>query len=591
MKEFSKKISLCFMVLLGVLVMNLMVAERVRAADSDFIIDENGVLVEYVGSDSYVVIPEGVTKINHEVFQSNTNIIGIDIPDSVTRIGSWAFNGCTNLKNITIPNSVTSIDDYVFQYCNSLESITIPSFVTYIGDNPFSSCSNLININVSDQNINYKDEEGILFNKDGTELIAYPNGKSNTDYTIPESVTVIDNSAFSGCTNLTDIIIPSSVISIGYYSFRNCSSLISITIPESVIGIGDGAFRECSSLEGIIIPDSITSIGHTTFYMCYKLTNVVIPDSVTSIGDWAFAECISLTNINIPDSITNIGEYAFYVCKGLLSVNIPDSVVSIGSFAFGFCNRLESIFIHNDKIELGEKICIESNKFVVLYGYKGSNTEAYALQNEYNFKELEVLNPSIASNIVSIHPDKASMIGNNIEVSGNTSIGMNLTITAGSGGKLSVQNGTGIELLCGQSEIEIATGSAIELEYLFDIRVDEMDETQNIVFTLENITGEVCEQIEYTIFKEESEPENKPLQSIRLSKTDINLVKDRTSLLKVFYDPEDTTDPRAVTWTSSNREVAIVYTNGKVKAIGKGTAAITAKVGNLTATCNVTVTE
>lgn len=84
-------------------------------------------------------------------------------------------------------------------------------------------------------------------------------------------------------------------------------------------------------------------------------------------------------------------------------------------------------------------------------------------------------------------------------------------------------------------------------------------------------------------------PDTKPLESISLNKSTITLDIGRTSLLSVLYHPADTTDSKSVKWSSSNLEIAIVYSNGKVKAVSTGTATITATVGDKTATCTVTV--
>lgn len=84
-------------------------------------------------------------------------------------------------------------------------------------------------------------------------------------------------------------------------------------------------------------------------------------------------------------------------------------------------------------------------------------------------------------------------------------------------------------------------------------------------------------------------PDTKPLESISLNKPTIMLEISRTSLLSVLYNPADTTDSKSVKWSSSNPEIAIVYSNGKVKAVSIGTATITTTVGDKTATCTVTV--
>ena len=244
-----------------------------------------------------ITIPDSVTSIGNYVFSNCTNLESITIPNSVTSIGGSAFYNCPSLTSITIPNNVTSIGDYAFCKCESLTSITIPNNVISIGNYAFLRCTLLSNIDVSIDNSNYSSKDGVLFNKDRTELIYYPAGKSLSSYTIPNSVT-----------------------SIGYDAFNSCTSLTSITIPDSVTSIGEGAFISCKSLTEMTIPDSVTSIGESAFENCTSLTSITIPNSVTSIGYQAFYDCTSLTSITIPNGITSIGASAFFGCNKLEDV-------------------------------------------------------------------------------------------------------------------------------------------------------------------------------------------------------------------------------------------------------------------------------
>jgi len=265
------------------------------------------------------------------------------VPEGVTSIGDRAFDYCSGLTSITIPNSVTSIGDYAFENCSGLTSITIGNSVTSIGGWAFSGCSGLKSVYISDLaawcNISFSDNPLYYAHH------LFLNGEEIKDLVIPNSVTSIGGSAFSGCYGLTSITIPNSVTSIGREAFYGCSGLTSITIPNSVTSIGEGAFYECSGLTSITIPNSVTSIGGGAFNGCSGLTSVTIPNSVTSIGGSAFYNCSGLTSVSIPNSVTSIGSYAFYNCSGLTSVSIPNSVTSIGSYAFEYCSGLTSIKI------------------------------------------------------------------------------------------------------------------------------------------------------------------------------------------------------------------------------------------------------
>ena len=204
-----------------------------------------------------VVLGEGLTSIGEGAFQNCTNLMSVTIPNSVTSIGMSVFFACESLASVTIGNSVTSIHDQVFVGCRSLTSIVIPDSVTSIGSGVFTYCTNLANITVDDNNANYKSIDGDLYSKDGTTLILYALGKTQTSFVIPDGVTSIDGFAFSDCTNLTSVTISDSVTSIGYDAFRECSNLTSITIPDSVTTIGEWAFYNCSSLRSITFSGSM----------------------------------------------------------------------------------------------------------------------------------------------------------------------------------------------------------------------------------------------------------------------------------------------------------------------------------------------
>jgi len=234
----------------------------------------NGILIAYQGSGGNVTIPSSVTSISEYAFSSCTNLTSVTIPNSVTSIGDNVFFYCVNLISVTIPGSVTSIGSEAFFGCNKLTSVTIPASVTSIGRGAFRSCSNLTSIRVASGNPAYSFVDGILFNTEQTLLHTYPAGKNGVSYSIPASVTRIEDSAFSGCTSLTSVTIPGSVTSIGSDAFYGCNKLTSVTIPSSVTSIGIGTFGSCSSLTTVTIPGSVTAIEKRTFSGCNSLTDI-----------------------------------------------------------------------------------------------------------------------------------------------------------------------------------------------------------------------------------------------------------------------------------------------------------------------------
>ena len=335
-----------------------------------------------------ITIPNSVTSIGNYAFYGCSALTSITIPESVTSIGNQAFRSCSSLTSITIPESVTSIGNYVFIDCTSLTSVTIGENVTSIGSSAFSGCTSLTSMVVESGNTIYDSRENCnaIIETATNTLIA---GCKNT--TIPNNVTSIGSSAFSGCASLTSVTIPNSVTSIGSSAFSDCASLTSVTIPNSVTSIGNHAFYGCASLTSVTIPNSVTSIGYSAFYGCtftkqnfinnsslnaqeqnYWEAKIVdedidgmlirndtiidcrpyaksasIPNKITTIGNSAFSDCSSLSSITIPNSVTSIGNYAFSGCSSLTSITIPNSVTSIGKGAFRGCSALTSMVVES----------------------------------------------------------------------------------------------------------------------------------------------------------------------------------------------------------------------------------------------------
>ena len=275
-----------------------------------------------------------------------------------------AFENCTALTTVTLPDSVEAIIG-TFAGCTALTNIKIPRKVFFI-EGAFAGCTSLTDIAVAEENPYYCAMSGIVYSKDQKMIVAYPAGRPDTAFAIPEGTTGIGNGAFYGCTNLTQVTIPEGVTSIGDRAFYTCTGLTEITIPEGVTSIGDCAFAGYSTydknhtqhtvnmnLTSVSLPNSLTSIGGGAFQYCTKLESVVIPDGVTDIERFTFSGCESLQSISIPDSVTAIGGSAFSGCKSLKSIAIPDGVTRIDGFAFVACESLESVVIPGTVTEIG----------------------------------------------------------------------------------------------------------------------------------------------------------------------------------------------------------------------------------------------
>ena len=181
---------------------------------------------------SKVDLPKKLSTIEAYTFSGCSSLESIVIPDGVTAIGTWSeyentyygssFSGCKSLKEIVIPDSVTSIGSSAFSNCTSLESITIGRGVESLGDEWIASCRRLENITVSPENKTYSSVDGVLFNKDKSELSAYPIGNKLSSYTIPDGVEKIGKKAFYGCRYIESLTIPVSVAEIEASALGNC---------------------------------------------------------------------------------------------------------------------------------------------------------------------------------------------------------------------------------------------------------------------------------------------------------------------------------------------------------------------------------
>ena len=163
----------------------------------------------------------------------------------------WARNSSLYgpfVSTVALSEGITTIPDRAFYKCSILTTIEIPASVTTIGSGGvFVRCTGLTSITVAEDNENFTAEDGILYNKDKTELLICPQGKSGV-VEIPSSVTEIGSYAFSGCTQITGVTIPESVKSIGNAAFEGCTGLTTVALPASLTSLGDGVFQDCTGL-------------------------------------------------------------------------------------------------------------------------------------------------------------------------------------------------------------------------------------------------------------------------------------------------------------------------------------------------------
>ena len=350
-----------------------------------------------------IVVEEGITGISCQAFNGLYNVTTVTLPESLTIIRENAFNSCSSLTEITIPDGVKELQFYAFGFCVNLKSVKMPAGLTTMGYGVFTNCTSLTEITIPE----------------GVSIIpgwAFGYCKALSSVTLPESVTEIWGDAFEGCTALTEITLPSNLQRIEQNAFTE-TGLTSITIPASVTTMNDqcvGYIREYTydewgwqigytdtvdsdfvingytystaeiyaqengitfnsigekemkgtitvsdteTIEWVVDPDAgvltISGSGRMPDYSLSEpapwsiyypyFTKAVVEKGVTAIGCYAFIDHTALTGITIADTVDYLGDYAFSGCSALTDCAIPDAVYMIGSDCFAMCQALEDV--------------------------------------------------------------------------------------------------------------------------------------------------------------------------------------------------------------------------------------------------------
>ncbi len=179
--------------------------------------------------ESYTV-PDTVTEIAGVSFCDAAGLEEIKLPQTIRSIGSYAFEGC-GFYEVELPEGLQSLEHALFNRCFQLERVSIPAGVTEINGVPFNRCTALKRIEVDPGNKNYTDEDGVLFTKDGTELLCYPAGKASPSYAVPEGVGSITFRAFRSASCLEAVVLPLSISQVDGDAFEDCDGLTDVYYP------------------------------------------------------------------------------------------------------------------------------------------------------------------------------------------------------------------------------------------------------------------------------------------------------------------------------------------------------------------------
>lgn len=382
-----------------------------------------------------VFLPASNLSIKDEAFQHCARLTAISLPAPPLSLGKKVFSDCHMLTEITIPSGTLTgagshrLFDNEFSYCTSLRTVSLPPTTSSISSSAFNSCIALEAIHVDPANTIYTSVQGILFTADMSTLIRCP-AKFPGTLDIPASITSIHASAFDDCTELSKIRVASSnpVFSDINGVLYNKNQTQLVRCPGGYMGnhdigidvsiIQNGAFSECSALttinvhrdnahfsaiNGVLydkvsdtliqvpggyvgvlsIPDSVTAIGTDSISSCSLLTSVLvglqnpsfasnhgvlfnkdqttviacpagytgslaIPASVETITDAAFKNCTKLTSVVLPPDISSINAFTFMGCTSLESVTLPESVTEMGVYSFFGCDNLKKLVFLGD---------------------------------------------------------------------------------------------------------------------------------------------------------------------------------------------------------------------------------------------------
>ena len=356
-------------------------------------------ITDYAGTAVSLDVPaqldgKTVTAIGPDVFK-DTILEAVTLPDTLTAIGAGAFQG-TALTTVMVPDSVTAIGEKAFGYTaegEKVEGFTMQVFagsaaeayakengfaieyvdpsgliyeiteagvviLDYQGDNPTLDIpEQLQGVDVTEIGYRAFLENEVLtavtlpqtLQKIGDRAFMYTNVGNMV---IPDSVTVIEEGAFSRMPNLTAIDLPGSVQELPYMVFANDENLTEVTLHEGLVTIGSDVFAG-TGISSIALPDTVTSIAQCTFQFCLALKEVKFSAAMTAIESGAFDNS-GLETLVIPEGIEVIGAGAFASCRSLTTVSLPSTLTTMGeefgAGVFAYCPALETVtFADSDK--------------------------------------------------------------------------------------------------------------------------------------------------------------------------------------------------------------------------------------------------
>ena len=527
-----------------------------------------------------VMFEDGTTEIAEGLFAGCTGIEQITIPDTVTVIESGAFGGCINLKEIVVPDNVTEIQSSAFEYCSSLKTVKLSENLERIGVYAFGDCDVLKSIKIPDSVLDIdgkafaecKELSDVVLSKNLKTMgwQVFGNDNKLTEIEIPKSLEEcryyrnndsIDGGTFDNCANLKTVTFEERTTEIAEGLFAGCTGIEQIRIPDTVTVIESGAFGGCINLKEIDVPNSVTEIQRSAFEYCSSLKTAKLSENLKSIGMYSFNNCTSLTEVHLSDILKEIPSNTFSGCKKLTTINFPSTLTTIEDSAFSGCESLPEAILPSgvEKIESNAfKNCKSLKKAVVPDTVSSIGSSAF-----YGCEALTDI--TLGSKLKKI--DSQTFYG--CTALPSIVIPYNVTTI----GDSAFVNCTKLT----QITVPRNTASIESNAFSYPRKMTMYGPSGCYAQTYANGKGikYVAQDIHAT--------------SIRLDITNKTAEYYDEFQLTATIAPQNFTD--AVTWTSSNEDVATVSDTGYVEVCGVGTAVITVTAGNVKAACTVTVPQ
>ena len=331
-----------------------MVRMLFHSAMSCFLVEQEERLCGYHGSARFVKIPEGIRRIEAEVFRDIPMLQEIEIPESVEYIGARAFHQTAWLAQQQHKSPMVLVRDMLIDGSGCVGEVVVPASVRLVCGWAFANGMKIEKIRFLSDKVRV--EEYAFRNCIFLRELILPDGScvhftGITDRTkelpplakqaVLDSLNCFKTNAegvLTECTgNISVLKVAEGITAIGEGAFQDGNLLTVITLPQTVKYIGRRAFAGCKWLREVRNAQGVEVIGEQAFSGCGALEHIELSNHFHKIGAKAFENCTSLKEINLPEGIEEIPEKAFYRCHSLENIILPTTLTHIGKDAFGFC--------------------------------------------------------------------------------------------------------------------------------------------------------------------------------------------------------------------------------------------------------------